>query len=90
MAKIISIQKFKKTTVPLTQLMIKTLHLACKKQSLNIKFGQADLDGSFTTLVKRELIDTKTHIVAGKRVQVWYVTTEGINTLKKLGFKDLC
>ncbi len=90
MAKIISIQKFKKPTLPLTHLMIKTLQLACKKQRLNIEFGQVDLDGSFTSLVKRELIDTKTHIVAGKRVPSWYVTKEGISTLRKLGFRNLC
>ena len=70
--------------------MIKTLRAACKMQSNNVPFGQADLDGSFTALVKRELIDTKTTTVLGKQVVLWYVTAEGINTLNKLGFTEPC
>ena len=90
MGKIISILKFKKAELPLTGLMIKTLRAAFKMQSNNEPFGQADLDGSFTALVRRELIDTKITTVLGKQEVLWYVTAEGINSLNKLGFTEPC
>ena len=47
--------------------MIKTLRAACKMQSNNEPFGQSGMDGSFTALVRRELIDTKITTVLGKQ-----------------------
>ena len=89
MAKIISISKFSKKK-PLTPLMIKTLRAACKKQSNKERLGQIDLDGSFTALLKRELIDIKTITFKGKTQRSWYVTRMGIRTLSKMGFDESC
>lgn len=69
--------------------MIKTLQAAFKKQCNHEPFGQADLDGSFVTLVKRGLVDILMLPVNGEpsRVQaVWYVTKEGIGALHNLGY----
>ena len=70
--------------------MVKTLRAACKKQTNRERLGQVDLDGSFTSLLKRELIDVKTIIIKGKRETSWYVTRQGIKTLVSLGFNDPC
>jgi hypothetical protein len=89
MAKVIPIIKFTKRN-KLSPLMVKTLRAACKKQTNHERLGQIDLDGSFTSLLKRELIDVKTITINGKREVSWYVTREGINTLISLGFNDPC
>ncbi len=86
MARIISIESFAKEK-PLTLLMIKTLRAACEKQVKNEPFGQADLDGSFITLVKRSLIDAKTTLHEGHKEVIWYVTKKGINVLYKIDHK---
>ena len=70
--------------------MIKTLKEACKKQHKKEQLGQIDLDGSFTALFKRGLIDVKTMTLAGEKVNTWYVTSQGIKALSKLGFKGPC
>jgi len=89
MAKIVPISKIIKSA-PLSPLMIKTLRAACKKQNNNERFGQNDLNGSFTALLKREFIDAKTIIIRGEKEVLWFVTTSGKNTLSKLGFTEVC
>jgi len=89
MTKIIHITKHIKQK-PLTPLMIKTLRAACEKQSKHEPFGQKDLDGSFTALLQRELIDSKTIDNLGKKEVLWFVTISGMNTLTRLGFTDIC
>ncbi len=59
MTKIISINSFailKKKTIPLSNIMIKTLVSACDKQSKNEAFGPKDIKGSFITLIKQRLV----------------------------------
>lgn len=89
MAKIIPISKTINST-PLSPLMIKTLRAACRKQSNQEPFGQADLNGSFTALLKREFIAAKTITISGKKEVLWFVTASGKNTLNKLGFTEAC
>ena len=89
MAKIISIVKYTKSR-PLTPLMIKTLTAACKLQSNNEPIGYDELDGSFIALLNRTFIDSKTITVNGKKEVSWYVSAAGINSMRKLGFKDVC
>jgi len=89
MAKIIPILKIIKPA-SLSPLMIKTLRAACKKQNNNERFGQKDLNGSFTALLKREFIDAKTVTIMGKREVLWFVTISGKNILGKLGFPEAC
>ena len=72
----------------LSPLMMKTLRAAYKKQNNHERLGQIDLDGSFTALLKRELIDVKTITIKGRREVSWYVTTQGMKTLVGLGFND--
>lgn len=70
--------------------MIKTLKAACEKQKNHEAFGQADLDGSFMALLKREFIDCKTLIHHGQQEVSWFVTAAGIDALRKAGLKDAC
>lgn len=83
MAKIIPIGKFPKPR-PLTALMIKTLRAACKMQRNKETFGQADLDGSFVSLLKRSLISSKTVTQKGHKVVLWYVTERGLEAMYKI------
>lgn len=68
----------------LSILMIKTLKSAYEKQKHNQPIGQIDLNGSFTTLVKRNLIAAKTSLVNNETVVIWYVTRAGIDAIIKL------
>lgn len=89
MTKIIPIEKYIKER-PLTPLMIKTLRAACKMQSDHEPFGQKDLNGSFTALLRREFIDAKRTNANGKTVVSWFVTAAGIRSLQKLGYTETC
>ena len=80
MAKIIPL--FEKTS-PLTPLMIKALRMAYEKQIKNEPFGQVDIEGSFSGLLRRGLIDAKTIIVNGEKLVHWYVTGAGKLALDK-------
>jgi len=91
MAKIIPLIKvITQSALPLTPLMIKTLRLACKMQSNNESFGQIEIKGSFTALVKRQFIDCKNINIFGELQVCWYVTEAGKNALIKIGIKDKC
>jgi len=61
--------------------MMRTLEMARQKQINNEPIGKIDLNGSFTTLLKRGLIDSKIINVNGEKVVVWYVTNAGLNAL---------
>ena len=89
MARIISIGKFIKEK-PLTSLMVKTLRAACEKQVKNEPFGQADLDGSFMSLVQRSLIKAKTISQGSANEVSWFVTEKGINALEVLDGETPC
>ena len=69
--------------------MLKTLRLAYKKQQRGEHIGQVDLDGSFTSLLKRGLIDLKTISSNRRKNKTWFVTREGEKALSKLGFDDV-
>ena len=89
MAKIIPINVFDKaSSAPLTPSMIKTLTTACEMQNKHENFGQIDVDGSFTVLVKRGYIDRKKFTLKGVEETVWFVTKAGIKALKKAGIDD--
>lgn len=91
MAKIIFLKSTNNPTpLPLTPLMIKTLKLACEWQNRNEPFGQKDLDGSFTALVKREYISCKNVHVSGDIEVTWFVTEAGKKALKKIGINQKC
>jgi hypothetical protein len=86
MAKIIPLNSsVKASQLPLSPLMIKTLKVACEMQRNRKPFGQAELDGSFMALLKRQLIDCKTSTRNGKERILWFVTKAGIVALKKSG-----
>ena len=70
--------------------MILTLREACKKQSNHLPIGQVDLDGSFTVLVKRGLIDVIKIPFKGENQVTWHVTKQGMMILRKLGYKEPC
>lgn len=89
MAKIIPLFKFDKRTA-LTQSMIKTLREACEKQDKKMPVGQVDLNGSFTVLVKRGLIDAESVQINSGMQTTWFVTNKGIQTLKKSGSNVPC
>jgi hypothetical protein len=89
MGKIVSLGKYTED-VKFTPLMIKTLRDACKMQSNNVPFGQANLNGSFTALLKRGCIDVKTITLNGNKEITWYITRRGIKALHKLGFDEPC
>jgi hypothetical protein len=89
MTKIIPITKYIKEK-PLTHLMVTTLRAACKKQSNHEPFGQKDLNGSFTALLKREFIGAKRIITNGKTTISWFVTATGIKRLHNLGYTEAC
>lgn len=91
MAKIIPIDSIKKRKEsPLTPLMIETLTLAFKKQHRNETIGQVELNGSFTVLVKRGMIDCKQFVLAGKHEVLWYVTKRGIQALREIDINLAC
>ena len=46
--------------------------------------------GSFIALLKRGLIDAKFIVIQGIKSQSWYVTTEGLKALNKMGFYESC
>lgn len=69
--------------------MIKTLKAAYEMQKHNKPIGQKELDGSFTTLVSRNLIAARTSFVDGEHVVTWYVTAAGINELNRLKIKNV-
>ena len=71
--------------LPLSPLMIKALQKAHDMQSNNEPFGQVDLSGSFSGLLKRGLIDSKTIVAGGEMEVYWYVTPAGKFALRKLG-----
>ena len=85
MAKIIPL--FAETS-PLTPLMIKALRKAYEMQDKNEPFGQIDIDGSFSGLLRRGFIDAKTVIIKGEILVSWYVTGPGKYALLKEGFSD--
>ena len=89
MAKIIPLFKFDKRTA-LSPLMIKTLTEACEKQDKHMPIGQVDLNGSFTALVKRGLIDAERVQINSGMQTTWFVTNKGIQTLKKSGSNEPC
>jgi len=89
MTKIIPITKYIKEK-PLTPLMVTTLRAACKKQSNHEPFGQKDLNGSFTALLKRDFIDAKRTGTNGKTIISWFVTSTGIKSLRSLGYTEAC
>ncbi|MEO6219220.1 MAG: hypothetical protein ABIO81_02245 [Ginsengibacter sp.] len=68
--------------------MIKTLRDAVERQNNHELIGQIDLDGSFTALLRRELIDVETITIKGKKERSWYVTSAGIKSLNKLDIKS--
>ena len=76
--------------LPLTPLMVKALVLACKMQSNNEPFGQVDLHGAFTGLLRRGCIDAETIISDGEKMVSWYVTRTGKISLEKLGYNFPC
>lgn len=69
---------------PLSKLMIATLLTAYRKQEKGISFGQADIDGSFSSLVSRGLIK---HKKGNGSSGSWFVTEEAFEMLHKLGNK---
>lgn len=71
----------------LSLLMVKTLKAAYEMQKHNRPIGQKELDGSFTTLVNRNLIAARTSLVDGEQVVTWYVTIAGVNELSSLKIK---
>ena len=75
-------------TPPLTRLMIKALRKAYEMQSNNEPFGQIDIDGSFSGLLRRGLIDARTIILNGEILVSWYVTGPGKYELIKHGFSN--
>ncbi|MEO8413914.1 MAG: hypothetical protein ABI472_09655 [Ginsengibacter sp.] len=89
MARIISIGKFIKEK-PLTSLMARTLKAACEKQARNEPFGQADLDGSFMSLVQRSLIKAKTVLHGSEKEVSWFVTEKGMKALAVLDGEAKC
>lgn len=72
---------------PLTKLMIATLVDACKKQRKGIPFGQADIDGPFSSLVARNLIKYRNNSVVNGTQPTWFVTDEAFAILHSLGIK---
>jgi len=70
--------------------MLRTLEEACKKQCNGEPLGQIDLDGSFTALLKRGLIDARTRKFGSRKLITWYVTKDGIRTLKRMGSGVSC
>jgi len=66
--------------------MIRTLRNAFRKQCNYEPIGRADLNGSFTALVNRSLIDLIKNPLEGERQKLWYVTKDGIEALQKLHF----
>jgi hypothetical protein len=75
---------------PLSNLMIKTLELACRKQNANLPIGPADIDGSFTALVQRGLIIFENVSIRGKVYSQWKVSPEASALLKELGINISC
>ena len=77
--------KRKERKASLSTVMIKTLELACRKQNANQPIGPVDIDGSFTTLVKRGLIIIENVTIRGKIFPQWKVTSEAADLLKEPG-----
>ncbi|MDQ6903214.1 MAG: hypothetical protein M3139_09405 [Bacteroidota bacterium] len=70
---------------PLSKVMIATLVNASKKQMKKIPFGPADVDGSFSSLVARNLIKYRNnHLINGAN-STWFVTDEAIAILHNMG-----
>lgn len=61
--------------------MIKALKMAHEKEINNEPFGQVDIEGSFSGLLRRGFIDAKTIIVNGEKLVHWYVTVAGKHAL---------
>ncbi len=61
--------------------MIKALRMAYEKQINNEPFGQIDIEGSFSGLLRRGFIDAKTIVVNGDKLVHWYVTGAGKRAL---------
>jgi hypothetical protein len=70
----------------LTPLKIEALRMAYEMQSNNEPFGQIDIYGSFSALLRRGFIDIKTFIINKEILVSWYVTNAGKYALIKLGF----
>ncbi len=87
MGKIIHLPQAAKATLSIS--MIKTLKAAYEKQKHNKPIGQSDLDGSFTTLVKRNLIAARTSLVNNETVVTWYLTRAAIDAITKPGIRNI-
>lgn len=82
MGKVIYLPEGRKKALSL--LMIKTLKAAYEMQKHDKPISQKELDGSFTTLVSRNLIAAKTSYIDGENVVTWFITAAGINELRRL------
>jgi hypothetical protein len=79
----------KKNHPGLSKLMIVTLVEAYVHQTQGIPFGPADIKGgSFSSLVNRGLIVSKTIVTKNQKQLVWQITPEAIEMLKEMGISE--